>query len=205
MKTTERMLNSSVFMLIAALAMGMMASSLFSQEINTEMMEFESSSNTSMYLVSATKPKTLINEIDDLMNATTQAEVVKSVPKIPGPNWTWPGMTSSSLESHLAGHHASDTTGLSFEDQRNLHDNLHNGYDSGTIQLVSSPVQQYQISTSSDGGCPGGVCPTRRPAATTVNRIVQTPAKVVQRSVQSTRNVVQSRPVRRTFFRLFRR
>lgn len=64
-----------------------------------------------------------------------------------GPTWTWPG----DLNTHLETVHSVDTSGFTFEQSRQMHDDLHNG-------LVS--LYDVGVESCTDGSCPDGSCPS---------------------------------------------
>jgi polyhydroxyalkanoate synthesis regulator phasin len=59
--------------------------------------------------------------------------------------WTYPG----SITNHLQSDHGVSTAGLTIEQQKSLHDSLHE----------SQSVQSQSRSSTSTSSCPGGVCP----------------------------------------------
>lgn len=98
----------------------------------------------------------------------------RSVRRLSGQNWTWPG----NLAHHLSTVHGINPAGMSQAEMQTVHDNLHNTGQSGIMggsSMSSSrsryssyqpPRQQtyyrpnvYFTSGPSYGGCPGGNCP----------------------------------------------
>ena len=87
----------------------------------------------------------------------------KTVHRYPGSSWTWPGDLRSHLQGDVHGYTAEELAGLSHAELKALHDNDHNGHESGLINVaspVSTTVERFvPIQTYLSGGCPGGVCP----------------------------------------------
>ena len=69
---------------------------------------------------------------------TAARRVVLSLPSSRGYNpssdWTWPGMTSASMTSHLQLTHGVSVVGLSFDQQIALHNRLHNAAKGKTFR-----------------------------------------------------------------------
>lgn len=95
---------------------------------------------------------------------STGSSTVYFQPATSGRHWTYPG----SINSHLAGTHGVDPSGMTHEQMLSLHDSLHESGQLASSPMVMAPatVRQRSVTRQSStyapavmSNCPGGVCP----------------------------------------------